>query len=361
VWDEQQLRTVVSKLPHQTIAVVGDFFLDRYLDIDARLTEKSVETGLDAYQVVAVRNSPGAGGTVTNNLAALGVGRVVAVSVVGEDGEGFDLKRELGRRGIDASLVIESPQRRTPTYTKPMLADGSGPARELNRIDIKNRQPAPAALVREIARRLDEVVAEADAVVVADQVSEPECGVMTVAIRERLAELALRHPNKVIIADSRDRIGQYHNVIAKPNQSECLRAVARPAGAVDPAAVRDAAAELARRTGRPVFCTLGAEGILAADPASGLDELVPASAVSGPIDIVGAGDSATAGIVCALCCGANLVDAAALGNLVASITIQQIGTTGTATPEQVIARWREVEREFRQNALRETGSGLPVR
>ena len=32
----------------------------------------------------------------------------------------------------------------------------------------------------------------------------------------------------------------------------------------------------------------------------------------------------------------------AFGNLVASITIQQIGTTGTAAPQQVRQRWREV-------------------
>jgi len=344
VWDERQLRAVLDSLPRLTIAVAGDFFLDRYLDIDARLTEKSVETGLDAYQVVAVRNSPGAGGTVANNLAALGVGRVAAVTVVGEDGEGFDLRRELGRRGIDASLVIESPQRRTPTYTKPMLCEHGGHARELNRLDIKNREPMPAVLVREIARRLDQVVAEADAVVVADQVSEPDCGVMTVAIRERLAELAVRYPNKIIIADSRDRIGQYYNVIAKPNRSECLRAVGRTADDVDLALMRDATARLARRTRRAVFCTLGAEGILVVDPANGGAVQAPAHAVSGPIDIVGAGDSATAGIVCALACGATLANAAALGNIVASITIQQIGTTGTATPEQVIARGREVVR-----------------
>jgi sugar/nucleoside kinase (ribokinase family) len=70
---------------------------------------------------------------------------------------------------------------------------------------------------------------------------------------------------------------------------------------------------------------------------------VPGYAVAGPIDIVGAGDSTTAGIVCGLCAGATPVEAAALGNLVASITIQQIGTTGTASPEQVIARWREID------------------
>jgi hypothetical protein len=48
--------------------------------------------------------------------------------------------------------------------------------------------------------------------------------------------------------------------------------------------------------------------------------------VSGEIDIVGA--------------GAEPSEAALLGNLVASITIQQIGTTGTATLAQVRERFR---------------------
>jgi len=40
--------------------------------------------------------------------------------------------------------------------------------------------------------------------------------------------------------------------------------------------------------------------------------------------------------------GASHEQAAAFGNLVASITIQQIGVTGTASPAQVRARWRVV-------------------
>ena len=40
--------------------------------------------------------------------------------------------------------------------------------------------------------------------------------------------------------------------------------------------------------------------------------------------------------------GATPEQAAAFGNLVASITIQQIGVTGTASPEQVRRRWKEV-------------------
>src|SRR5258708_1387869 len=70
---------------------------------------------------------------------------------------------------------------------------------------------------------------------------------------------------------------------------------------------------------------------------------VPAYPVAGPIDIVGAGDSTSAGIACAVAAGASLEEAAAFGNLVASITIQQIGTTGTASPAQLRQRWREVQ------------------
>ena len=69
---------------------------------------------------------------------------------------------------------------------------------------------------------------------------------------------------------------------------------------------------------------------------------VPAYPVSGPIDSVGAGDSSSAAMACALASGASLIEAAAFGNLVASITIQQIGTTGTATPAQVRERWRSI-------------------
>ena len=92
---EALLEQVLRRLPGLTIGVLGDLFLDRYLDIDAALTERSIETGLDAYQVVRVRSYPGAAGTVINNLAALGAGGVMPVSVIGDDGEGYELRQAL--------------------------------------------------------------------------------------------------------------------------------------------------------------------------------------------------------------------------------------------------------------------------
>src|ERR1051325_5633471 len=124
----QRIDHILAPLPRLTIGVVGDLFLDRYLDLDARLTEPSIETGLDAYQVVAVRSYPGAAGTVINNLSALGVGSIVPIAVIGDDGEGCELWQALeALPGVQLHHVIRDrfPTFRTPTYTKPMLREGS--------------------------------------------------------------------------------------------------------------------------------------------------------------------------------------------------------------------------------------------
>jgi rfaE bifunctional protein kinase chain/domain len=339
------LEHILTRIPSLTVGVLGDLFLDRYLDLDAALTETSIETGLDAYQVVRVRSYPGAAGTIINNLVALGVKQVVAISLIGDDGEGYELRQALqDLRIVDTHWVYSGGRAgfRTPTYTKPMLHQAGQPARELNRLDIKNRQPPDPPLDEGIFQALHQAWPLLDALVVLDQVNEAECGVVTTGVRNALAELGAGHPDKVILADSRTRIGLFRSVWLKPNETECVQAV-RTANA-GPEMAEACVAELARRVGRPVFCTRGERGILLADPRPTPEQTVavPAYPVQGPLDIVGAGDSTSAGIACALAAGVCLEEAAAFGNLVASITIQQIGTTGTASPAQVRQRWAQV-------------------
>lgn len=333
---DERLDFILERIPRLTVGVLGDLFLDRYLEIDAALTEPSIETGLDAYQVTRVRSSPGAAGTVINNLVALGVGRVVPISVIGADGEGYELRQALERLGsVDVVHVLVSAERRTPTYTKPMLHEAGQAPRELNRLDIKNRHALPAALEDQVLAALAQVWPGLDALLVMDQVSEADCGVVTRRVRERLAAHAAADAGKFVLADSRERIGLFRHVSVKPNRQECGQALAGRDVPCAPSA-------LAAQVGRPVFCTDGPKGILVARLDGAAATLVPAYPVRGPIDIVGAGDSTSAAIGCASAAGATLAEAAAFGNLVASITIQQLGTTGIATPEQVRARWREV-------------------
>jgi rfaE bifunctional protein kinase chain/domain len=351
---ENRVEHILARIPELTVGVVGDLFLDRYLDIDAALTEWSIETSLEAYQVTRVRSYPGAAGTVINNLVALGVKRVCAVSVIGDDGEGYELRQALAAlRVVDSSTVVSAPDRRTPTYTKPLLHEAEQPPRELNRLDIKNRTPLPEPLQDLMMESLAEVWPQVDALLVLDQVSEAECGVITKAVREQLAQLGESDPGKFILADSRERIGLFRWVSIKPNERECQEAL-RVRGiwtALGPPGVEplrhtleDMVKYLARDLNRAVFCTLGEEGICLAHRAAGRlqTSLIPAYPVRGPIDPVGAGDSTSAAIACAVAAGAGLEEAAAFGNLVASITVQQLGTTGTASPAQVRQRWREI-------------------
>ena len=336
---EQRLRQLLDRFPSLDLAVIGDFFLDKYLIIDPALSEISLETGLEAYQVVAKRPQPGAAGTVTNNLTALGVGTVRAIGVIGDDGDGYELQKSLAGTGVRTDLLVETPERFTPTYTKPMVLEPDGSQRELNRQDIKNRTPLPPELEGAVIANLRAAAETASGVIVADQVQERNCGVITDRVRAALADLAAAHPDIVFFADSRVRIGEFRNVIVKPNRREAIAAVYPDReGPEDAELTAQCAQALTQRTGRPVFLTLGDQGILVVGDAGA--EHVAAVPVEGPIDIVGAGDSTTAGIVCALCSGAELAEAALVATLVASITIQQLGTTGTASPEQVLARLR---------------------
>ena len=96
--NESRFNELLQKFSSLHILVVGDFFLDKYLSIEPALSEISLETGLEAYQVVEIRHSPGAAGTVVSNLRALEV-QVAAVGVIGRDGQGFDLKQGLTKGG----------------------------------------------------------------------------------------------------------------------------------------------------------------------------------------------------------------------------------------------------------------------
>lgn len=332
--DQIRLNEILSQFPNHRILVFGDFFLDRYLVIDPALDEISIETGKTAFQVTAKRSQPGAAGTVVNNLRALEVGHITALTVIGDDGEGYELRQGLTKQGVNIGSILISPERFTPTYTKPMRKINGG-EEEMNRQDIKNRAPLAEALEAELLKRLEALLPAVDAVIIADQVQERDCGVITGRVRDALAQLAPAHPRVLFYADSRERIGEFHNVFVKPNRFETVKAI-HPghSGECPTPFALECAETLRRRTGRPVFLTLDKEGICPVSEEG--HTIIPCPPVTGPIDIVGAGDSVTAGIVSSLVSGAELSEAAVIGNLVASITIRQLGTTGTATPGQVL-------------------------
>jgi rfaE bifunctional protein kinase chain/domain len=324
----QRLDEILDRFARLSIGLVGDLFLDQYLEVSCELQEISIETDREAYQIDRVRSLPGALGTVAKNLKALGVGRVRPFSVVGDDGRAVDLLHGLREWDIETDGIIREPGRLTPTYTKPMKrqADNS-PAIELNRLDIRTRGPLANESVQQLTSTVKEQFSQCDGWIVLDQVNEVGWGVIEDVLCAELATLAAADSARFVMVDSRQRLAEFHNMILKGNDHEICSA----AGETEPLS---ALRKLAERTQRCTLCTCGAAGIWVGIPGE-QPTLAPALTVAGPVDIVGAGDMVSAAFTAARLAGGTLLESAECANLAAFVTVQKLGTTGEATSDEL--------------------------
>jgi rfaE bifunctional protein kinase chain/domain len=314
---------ILAAFPRRSALVVGDICLDRWCIYDPGTSEPSRETGIPRIGVVSTETTPGAGGTIANNLAALGIGRVAVLGAVGEDGFGYELQQALESRGISTELLVRSDDLSTFTYTK--LLNLTSGLEDQPRVDFINTRPLPEAVERQILARLRDVAENFDIIFVSDQAETAHGGAVTPAVRERLAQIAL---HKLVLADSRRRLTEFRHVILKPNAQEAACASTSLFGCVDYQRLR-------RHVAAPLlFVTEGPRGVLLVD--DGCETQVPTRPIEKPVDICGAGDSFAVGAGLALAAGGSPLDAARFGNLVASVTIMKKGT-GTASPSEVLA------------------------
>lgn len=318
-------REILNRLRQLSVLVVGDICLDRWCTYEPAAADVSRETRIPRIAVVKTEVTPGGGGTVANNLAALGAGRVTVLGAIGEDGFGFELRRALEQRGIESELLVASTQIQTFTYTK-LLNAGTG-VEDRPRVDFINLQPLPPNIEQRVLQRFNANVAGFDVIIVSDQAETDHGGVVTAGMRERLAGHAARHASKVFWVDSRMRTEQYRNVIVKPNREEAAAACERAIGRVDFQGL------LHLIGGRFLPVTHGIEGVLVVE--SGKETWIRTQAVADPVDICGAGDSFSAGAAMAFAVSGSPYEAARFGNLVASVTIMKKGT-GTASPGEVL-------------------------
>lgn len=344
---------ILQKGKRTKIVVIGDYCLDKYLFIDASLDEPSVETGLTAYQVRRKGIFPGAAGTVVNNLAALGA-EVHAIGIYGDDGEGYELIQALRSIGADIRGMIRGDKIMTSTYMKP-IREEKGDSRELNRLDLRNGRPAPTEMMDEVKKALEAALPDCRGVVISDQFTRQAGSVLGGDLPDFLGRLAEKYRETFFMADSRSNAGQYRNVLVKCNASELLdldRRLDNPeveaSVDADPTAdakldaILNAGKRLARRNNRPVLVTRGALGALLFEAEKTVT--IPAVPVAPPIDICGAGDATNAGLTFARSLGIPLPEAALIAGIVSSITIRQIGVTGTAHPDEV----RRILETFRE-------------
>jgi rfaE bifunctional protein kinase chain/domain len=325
-----KLQKLLADIESVSIAIVGDFCLDAYWFIDESVSEISIETNQPTRPVSQQRYSLGGAGNVAANLAALGVKDVRAFGVIGNDPFGTEMRRIMKQTGINTeNLLIQDSEWDTHTYAKPYIGDS-----ELSRVDFGNFNRLAKETADNLIVNLTVSIETVDTVIINQQVPS---GIHTDYFKERIAEVILKYPGKIFMADSRNFNDFYTGAIRKMNDKEALRLCGKnlnPDDVISIDELKPSAKELFARYKKPLFITRGARGSVTVDT-EGVRE-IPGLQILSKVDTVGAGDSYLAGAASALAAGYDMADAAQLGTLAAGVTVQKLFQTGTATPKEIL-------------------------
>ncbi|MHA8094864.1 bifunctional heptose 7-phosphate kinase/heptose 1-phosphate adenyltransferase [Aquirufa lenticrescens] len=305
--NSERLETILARIQQLRIAVMGDFALDFYFDIQTSTSEYSIETAKEVHLASAPRAYLGGAGNVAKNLAVLGA-QVSAFGVRGNDLFGREMAHQMTALGINATNIKEIDID-TPTYSKPLRKQ-----EELNRIDFGTRSSNFQNKTSELISTLQS--ASFDWIIINEQFNTP------LLQTKHVEALNFTHA----LADLRSLGRQAKILPLKVNEAEFIKIHQK-------SATPDNIQAWATLRKNPVLVTLGEKGMIYASEQEFHHQ--PAFPIKGPIDTVGAGDMVVAGFSAARAAGASVEEACELASLAVHISIHQIGETGSASPDAI--------------------------
>jgi bifunctional ADP-heptose synthase (sugar kinase/adenylyltransferase) len=265
------------------------------------------------------------------NLLALGVAKVYAVGVLGNDPFGRELRRLLETSQVDCNgLIGQDEGWATPTYIKPCVAH-----QELSRLDFGNFNQLSALAEQEVFAKLDEILPQVSVVLINHQVTGSFHD--SQSFRQRLEQLMARNPRLTFIVDSRGYHESYPAAVHKLNEREVMNAAGKPVDPNDAVLLDDLVLQSQNLCGRwqsPLVVTRGERGCLAFS--GGECRQIFGLQLAGPTDPVGAGDTFSAALAATISVGAPLSAAAYIANIAAAVTAQKVLQTGTASRDEIL-------------------------
>ncbi len=324
-----ETKRLLEKIKNSKIAIYGDFCLDSYWILDPRGSEISLETGLQAQAVVEQRYSLGGASNVAANVAALEPKELNVFGIVGDDIFGKEMIRQLKEIGANTNgLIVQQENFETYTFCKRIL-DGA----EQPRLDFGTYNQRTIDSDCKILQNLRDTIDYVDIVILNQQVPE---SITNVSFLDKLNTLISDNPEKTFIVDSRHYTDKFKNVSLKANDNEAAILLDKNSDGnlKSEDELKVIASELSKKNNRPIFITLGENGILAAEG----DNIhrIPGLVFNSQLDIVGAGDTVLSALACSLAAGAEISEAIEFANFAAGVTVQKLYTTGTASGEEIL-------------------------
>jgi D-beta-D-heptose 7-phosphate kinase/D-beta-D-heptose 1-phosphate adenosyltransferase len=303
--------------------------LDKYVYGDA--SRISPEAPVPVVHVRRQVFIPGGVGNVVRNLAAWGI-VPLAVSVIGDDGDGERVAAFLAPEGGGAPGLVRDPSR--PTTVKTRIVAG---IQQVVRVDEEVLRPLAGDVAGRLLRAVEAFLPEAGAVAVSDYGK----GVVNADLIRRVIEMASARKIPVAVDPKGFEYAKYAGAdLVKPNRKELGEAVGDNIDS--DGKVVAAGRELMRRFGiRNVLVTLSDKGMLLLRGEDGGANPVPLPSRAREVfDVTGAGDTVLAGMAASMALGAPLELGARLATLAAGVVVGKVGTA-VASPDEIGKAARE--------------------
>jgi D-beta-D-heptose 7-phosphate kinase/D-beta-D-heptose 1-phosphate adenosyltransferase len=322
----RHFESLVERLGHPRVLIVGDLILDRYVSGD--VTRISPEAPIPVLTAKRSEERLGGAGNVAANLVAMQA-KVDVIGVLGDDGWGRALRGLLSEQGVETEGCVVDATR--PTIQKTRMMSGS---HQMLRVDHEDARAASGATLSEILRVLPERVKLAQSVVLSDYGK----GVLAPAVIQSAIQTARASGIPILVDPKGDDYRRYRGAtLVTPNRKEAEQALGRSlANAADLPQAADDLMKLADLDAAVI--TLGPDGIYFKSK-KGEAGLVPAQARA-VFDVTGAGDTVVAQLGFYLADGMALEPAVTLANQAAAIVVGRLGTHAV-TRSELAARLAE--------------------
>lgn len=319
-----RLKRIVRTFAKARIAVVGDYFADRY--IHTRPNRLSREAPVMICRYEGEELIPGGAGSTAINILALGAS-LKCVGIVGSDALGRQLREAFSERGASIDSLLTVRGRATTTKTRILSGDLHTIKQQVIRIDRQADAPPSDRHGRRLARSLETAAKSADAVIASDYQDH----VMTPIVIETIERLSRQMP---VVVDSRTRLAAFRGgEVATPNEAEAYEA-AWPS-TEKPRDLKALGARLLQAIPtRSVLMTRGNQGMVLFEAGRAPFE-IPIVGGSDIVDVTGAGDTVAATVALSLVSGATLREAAWIANCAASVTVMKEGAAGPTRRELI--------------------------
>jgi D-glycero-beta-D-manno-heptose-7-phosphate kinase len=318
--DRSRARERVEQLRGLPIVILGDVMLDHF--VFGRVNRISPEAPVPVVEFDREEFRAGGAANVARNVQGLG-GRVEIVGLIGRDEHGVRVKDLMQTGGIGTTGLVTDDSR--PTTRKVRVVTDRH--QQVARIDYERDHEASSGVEAALLGALDAVAGSAKALVISDYLK----GAITRPLVARAVSIARDRRIPVLVDPKIPHLDYYAGVtLVTPNKAEAETAAH--------ARIRTHAD--ARAAARGIRDRLGCGGVLITRGQDGMwllnDENeghLPAAARE-VADVTGAGDTVIATLALALAAGADMVEAAALANVAAGVTVSKFGPAGV-TPEEL--------------------------